>query len=52
MQAKRRTYQTPAASTVAADDSPNRYWGLAVVAACAASWAAIFAAAKLVLAFI
>lgn len=52
MQAKRRTYHAAAVHSVAVDDSPIRYWGIAVVAACAASWAAIFAAAKLLLAFI
>jgi len=34
----------------AADDTPNRYWGLAIIAACAASWAVIIGAAKLMLA--
>ena len=32
--------------------TPSRYWCLAIAAAAAASWAAIFGAAKLLLAFI
>ncbi len=34
------------------DDEPYRYWGLAIIAGCAASWLTIFGAAKLLLAFI
>lgn len=47
MQAQRRPHPSRAAFALAGDDSPSRYWGLALVAGCAASWAAIFAAAKL-----
>jgi hypothetical protein len=52
MQAKRRSYHAPAADSFVADDGPARYWGIAVIAACTASWAAIFAAAKLIFSYI
>jgi hypothetical protein len=52
MQAKRRSYHAPAAPAAAIAESPSRYWGIAVIAACAASWAVIFGAAKLLLAVI
>jgi hypothetical protein len=50
MQAKRRSFHAPIARAAAAEASPSRYSGIAVVAACAASWAVIFGAAKLLLA--
>lgn len=49
MQAPRRTKHAAAVPLIARDASPVRYWGIAVVAICAASWAAIVAAAKLLL---
>ena len=52
MQAKRRSYYTPAPESAVVEDVPSRYWGIAVIAACTASWAAIFAAAKLLIAII
>ncbi|HVA14594.1 MAG TPA: hypothetical protein VNF99_15210 [Stellaceae bacterium] len=52
MQAKRRSYQISAAPAVSVADAPSRYWGFAVIAACAASWAVIIGAAKLLLAVI
>ncbi|HEV8014138.1 MAG TPA: hypothetical protein VGP48_01330 [Stellaceae bacterium] len=50
MQAKRRSYHAPAARAVAVEALPSRFWGVAMVAACAASWAAVFGAAKLLFA--
>ena len=52
MQTKRRSYYAPDPESVVAEDVRSRYWGIAVIAACMASWAAIFAAAKLLIAFI
>jgi hypothetical protein len=52
MQARRRAYPVPAAPAVSIADTPSRHWGLAVAAACAASWATILIAAKLLLAVI
>ena len=54
MQAKRRYRhdEAPAARSVVVEDSPSRYWGIAVIAACAASWVAIFGVAKLLLALV
>jgi hypothetical protein len=52
MQAKRRSYHAPAADAVVVEDGPSRYWGIVVIAACTASWAAIYAGAKLLIAFI
>jgi hypothetical protein len=52
MQARRRSFHPSAAQAVAVEESPSRYWGIALIAACAASWAVIFGAAKLLLAVI
>ena len=54
MQAKRRYRydEAPAARSTAVKDSPSRYWGLAVIVVCVASWALIFGGAKLLLALI
>jgi hypothetical protein len=52
MQAKHRPLTSPVIAAATADDTPSRYWGLVLLAACTASWVAIFAVAKLVLALI
>lgn len=52
MQAKRRSYALRAAEAVAVEQTPSRYWGIALVGICATSWAIILGAAKLLLALI
>lgn len=54
MQAKRRHrhYEAPAARSAAVEVSPSRYWGVAVLVACVASWAILFGGAKLLLALL
>jgi hypothetical protein len=56
MQAKRRSYYAPTSDAAVAEaalaEGPSRYWGIAVIAVCTASWAAIFGAAKLLIALI
>jgi hypothetical protein len=50
--AKHRSDYVSAAPAATLDESLSRYWGPALIAACTASGATIFAAAKLLLAFI
>lgn len=52
MQAKRRSYAPHASEAVAVEQTPSRYWGIALVGICATSWAIILGAAKLLLALI
>jgi len=50
---KRRPAPLAAAPlALALEEPPSRYWGLALIAACAASWATILGAAKLIVALI
>jgi hypothetical protein len=52
MQAKRRSDAPSAAEAIAVEQTPSRYWGVALIGACAASWALLLGAAKLLLALI
>ncbi len=49
---RRRPDYIAIAAVVALEEQPCRYWGLALIAGCAASWATIFGAAKLLLALV
>jgi hypothetical protein len=49
---RRRPDIIAVAPAIAFEEERSRYWGLALIAACAASWATIFGAAKLLLALI
>jgi hypothetical protein len=49
---RRPGYVSVAPVALAPDDEPSRYWALAIVAGCVASWATIFGAAKLLMVLI
>lgn len=49
---KRLLHHLATDRAIALEEQPSRYWGLALIALCAASWATILGAAKLLLAVI